>query len=78
MSSCGATKSITGGCTLTCNLDAGHALPHGVRVDGMPPFARWPVAWTEDDEQRRAERHGWRKGHVRRPYQTLAMWKAGR
>jgi len=72
-------KSIEGGTTLVCNLDAGHALPHGVRAfTETPPYVRWPIPWTADDQARLVERHTWRKGHVRRAYQTLAMWKAGR
>jgi hypothetical protein len=34
------------------------------------------VPWTAADERRRQERLAWRKPHVRRPYQTLALWKA--
>lgn len=79
MRPCGATKPIDGAAALVCTLAVGHALPHGVRLSpALPPYVVWPVAWTAADQARLVERHTWRKGHVRRPYQTLAMWKAGR
>jgi len=75
---CGATHTITGGSTLTCTFEPGHELPHGVNQPGLPPFVVWPVGWTDAHDAERAERYQWRKGHVRRAYRTLAMWKAGR
>ena len=77
MTICGAVhRSAYGARTLVCTLPAGHALPHGISVGGGPPYVRWPVPWTAADERRRQERLAWRKPHVRRPYQTLALWKA--
>lgn len=78
---CGAVKvSDYGSLTLTCNLDADHdPIVHGVRGDpGLPPFLRWGpgVQWTADDEAKLRERQSWRKGHVRREYETLKTWKA--
>jgi hypothetical protein len=75
--SCGEVKTITGSSTrLVCNLDAGHALPHGVReFASSPPWVRWPVVYAPDVEQL-AARAAWHKPHVRRTYTTLAIWKA--
>jgi excisionase family DNA binding protein len=77
---CGATRTIAGRPDpLACNLDAGHPLPHGVRQSQeSPPYVRWPIAWTADDAAMWRDRQTWHKPHVRRPYQTLRMWKAAR
>jgi hypothetical protein len=70
---CGAQKAIDGSTVrLVCLLEAGHPLPH------QGGIATWPVRWTAQDQQALLDRHGWRKPHVRRAYQTLPMWKAGR
>jgi hypothetical protein len=76
---CGATKSIPGGTSLVCARDASHAGPHAVLHLGQP-LAQWGegIGWSADDQARFVDRHTWHKRHVRRAYQTLAMWKAGR
>lgn len=81
---CGDTKLVNGRSDpLVCNLDRGHDPQiHGVRVAReLDPFVRWGagVTWTSEDERRYHLRHTtWHKPHVRRKYETLAMWKAGR
>lgn len=77
---CGAVKESTSGAPrLVCNLPAGHEGPlHGVtQGEGMPPYIHWGpgLHWTDEDERWLEERHSWRKGHVRREYQTLKTWK---
>lgn len=76
---CGAEHPITGNPSpLVCNLEAGHEPPHGIRQSStLPPYVTWGEGtWTAADDEERAERFQWRKGHVRREYQTLGMWKA--
>jgi hypothetical protein len=71
---CGAILKVDGRDPLVCNLDPDHALPHGIReAPAFPPYLRWPVVYVPDPS-----RDTWRKPHVRRTYQTLGMWKAGR
>ncbi len=83
MTLCGAEKLVNG-CRdpLVCNLALDHAPPHGVRLaQTLAPYVRWGegVRWTAEDERRLQQRYAtWTKPHVRRTYQTLAMWKAGR
>jgi hypothetical protein len=69
-SSCGAPTHV-------CNLDAGHDLPHGVRlIAGAPPFLTWPHEWTAEDAARQHERYStWSKSHVRRDYQSASQAK---
>ncbi len=84
MSTCGAEKVVNGRVEpLVCNLDPGHdPRVHGIRVaPNLAPFVQWGegVTWSIDDERRYHDRHTtWQKKHVRRKYETLAMWKAGR
>ena len=82
--SCGETKTSTCGVAdLACNLEEGHDPAfHGISLHrGMPTYIRWgpSICWTAEDQARVDERHAtWHKGHVRRNYETLAMWKAAR
>jgi hypothetical protein len=60
---------------LACNRVAGHSGLHAELNDGEA-IARWPVLWTGDDDARVQDRLAWHKPHVRRTYETLAMWRA--
>jgi hypothetical protein len=76
---CGAVKAIDGGSALVCTREAAHLGPHAVLHLGHA-FTQWGegITWTTADQARRDARHQWVKPHVRRAYQTLAMWKVGR
>jgi hypothetical protein len=83
MTTCGAVKVVNGRSDpLVCNLDPDHdPRVHGMRLaSGLDPFVRWGegIRWTAEDERARQRRYTWHKPHVRRKYQTLSMWKAGR
>jgi len=77
---CGEVRtSDCGALTLVCNLEAAHEGDHGIRESAeLPPYVTWPrEPWTVvRDRDDRDERNAWRKGHKRRAYQTLGMWKA--
>jgi hypothetical protein len=73
---CAQVKPISGRPPLVCALAAGHDGLHAALNDCGAAIARWPVLWTAADQARLEARHGWHKPHVRRAYQTLAMWKA--
>ena len=75
MTPCGSVKHVDGGTTLVCGLPADGHTVHAVLYYGRV-LARWPVPFTADDVARLADRYTWSKPHVRREYQTSAMWKA--
>ena len=82
MAICGAVRVVSGGpAPLVCNLESPHVgVDHGVRLHpAAPPYVTWPDGEhvvIPQAEFVSAERLAWRKGHVRREYQTLNMWKA--